>query len=440
VLDPCVEPRRQFSKDATDVRERKDREPRIGFFGHFGQINFGNESTLQAMLYNIRRCVPGAELTCICTNPEVTTTSYGVDAVQMNGVFLKPQWLQGDPLSRTLRKIIIGIPSEVFRWYKAVCTLKDLDALIVVGTGLLTDAYGLVSWGPYSVFKWSVIARACRCKLLFVSVGAGPIYGPLGRWLIRAALSLADFRSYRDLATMQCVRGIGVRTSHDRVYPDLAFSLPENVMPHDDLQKGRRPVVGLGLMQYAGRLSAESPSDAVYRAYLENLVRFVGWLFGRGYDVRLLIGDIFDRPVTREFKSLLRERLGSYDEERVIDEPIGSVEQLLSQIATTDAVVATRFHNVLLALMLKRPVISISFHQKCVSLMREMGLAEYCQNINQLDAERLIEQFRELERNGDDLRRAIGRKTDEYRSALDEQYGAIGRELRGSRLGARCSI
>ena len=81
MLDPCVEPRRQFSKDATDVRERKDREPRIGFFGHFGQINFGNESTLQAMLYNIRRCVPGAELTCICTNPEVTTTSYGVDAV-----------------------------------------------------------------------------------------------------------------------------------------------------------------------------------------------------------------------------------------------------------------------------------------------------------------------------------------------------------------------
>ena len=53
---------------------------------------------------------------------------------------------------------------------------------IVPGTGLLTDADGLFGWGPYSLFKWSLIAKVCRCKLLLVSVGAGPIYGILGRW------------------------------------------------------------------------------------------------------------------------------------------------------------------------------------------------------------------------------------------------------------------
>jgi polysaccharide pyruvyl transferase WcaK-like protein len=70
--------------------------------------------------------------------------------------------------------------------------------LVVPGTGLLTDAYGLLSWGPYNMFKWSLAAKLRCCKLVFVSVGAGPIYSALGRWLVKSALSLADFRSYRD--------------------------------------------------------------------------------------------------------------------------------------------------------------------------------------------------------------------------------------------------
>ena len=42
--------------------------------------------------------------------------------------------------------------------------------LIVPGTGLLTDAYGLGGWGPYSLFKWSLAAKLRGCRVLFVSV------------------------------------------------------------------------------------------------------------------------------------------------------------------------------------------------------------------------------------------------------------------------------
>ena len=115
--------------------------------------------------------------------------------------------------------------------------LRRTDMLIIPGTGLLTDAYGLLGWGPYNLLKWSLIAKVCRCKLLFVSIGAGPIYGTLGRWFVKAILSLADFRSYRDNSTMQYLKGIGFRADNDRVYPDLAFSLPEAVIPHQDYQE-----------------------------------------------------------------------------------------------------------------------------------------------------------------------------------------------------------
>ena len=40
---------------------------KIALFGTFGTGNLGNECTLQAMLLNIRRRVPNAEVSCICT-------------------------------------------------------------------------------------------------------------------------------------------------------------------------------------------------------------------------------------------------------------------------------------------------------------------------------------------------------------------------------------
>jgi len=421
------------------LREGKEKRKKICLFGNFGQINFGNESTLQAILYHLRRHSPDAEVTCICTNPEATTTSYNIFTVSSRGIFFKPAWLSGHPLARLVRKIIIGIPSEVYRWLAAFKTLIDMDMLIVSGTGLLTDAYGLFTWGPYNLFKWSLVAKLCRCKLLFVSVGAGPIHRPIGRYLVRAALSLADFRSYRDKTTLKCLQGIGFPTRNDRVYPDLAFSLPEAEIPQDGIQKRRRLVVGLGLMEYAGMSSVEGPSKAIYLAYLENLVIFVQWLLAYNYDVRLLIGDIADKPVTQEFRRLLNERSSIYDERRIIDESIFSVEHLLSQLAATDLVVATRFHNVLLALVLNKPVISISFHHKCVSLMGEMGLSDYCQDINHLDYKRLTERFCELEKNAEKLKPLIKRKTEEFRRALDEQYNYIFKEFFGS-VGRRPSV
>jgi polysaccharide pyruvyl transferase WcaK-like protein len=260
-------------------------------------------------------------------------------------------------------------------------------------------------------------------------VGAGPLYGRAGRFLVKTALSLADFRSYRDESSRRCLEGIGFRAGKDPVYPDLAFSLPESMVPRGHDSEGRRPVVGLGLMEYAGRISVERPTTSVYSAYLEALVEFTEWLFAHGYDIRLLIGDYVDKHVTQEFKSLLKKRSVMYGEERIIDEPITSVDDLLKQLAATDVVVATRFHNVLLALLLNKPVIAISFHHKCASLMSQMGLSEYCQDINRLSSVRLIEQFSQLRQSSDGVKRMIMEEVKACRDALDEQYGVILRKI-----------
>jgi polysaccharide pyruvyl transferase WcaK-like protein len=400
------------------------RQQKIAFFGAFGQGNFGNDSTLQAMLYYLRRLAPDVEFNCICTGPETVATTFGITAVPSRPVVVKP-WAVRAPLARLARRLFVRGPSEPYRWLKGVKTLWGTEALIIPGTGLLTDAYGLFHWGPYDMFRWSVTAKLCRCKLFFVSVGAGPVYSRIGRFFVKAALSLADFRSYRDESTVQYLKGVGFQAGSDPVYPDLAFSLPESLIPRGHHSEGGRLVVGLGLMGHAGRYSVERPTSAIYAAYLETLVEFVKWLLAHEFNVRLLNADLGDIPAAREFRSLLKERVATREEGRIIDEPAASAEDLLAQLVATDLVVATRFHNVLLALLLNKPVLAISFHHKCSSLMNQMGLSEYCQDINRLNSARLVEQFRQLHQNAGGVKRMIREKVAACRDALDEQYGII---------------
>ena len=404
------------------------RQARIAFFGHFGRSNiggnFGNESTLLAIVRYFRDVLPYADFKCICTGAETVARDYNISAVPSRDAILTTVAPRSS-LGRFARKLIAGIPCEVYRWFKGVKTLWGADALVVPGTGLLTDAHTLFNWGPYEMFRWSVTAKMCNCKLLFVSVGAGPIYSRTGRLFVKAALSLADYRSYRDESTLQYLQGIGFRSGNDLVYPDLVFSLPKHLIPRGPNGDKRRRVVGLGVMDYAGKYSVEAPTSAAQSAYLETLVSFVSWLLVHEYNVRLLIGDQVDTPVTQHLKSLLKERSVTQEEGRLIDESVASVDDLLKQLATVDLVVATRYHNVVLALLLNKPVIAISFHHKCSSLMRQMGLPEYCQDINDLQADRLIEQFCNLEENAERLRPLIKEKTEVFRRSLNEQYSFI---------------
>jgi polysaccharide pyruvyl transferase WcaK-like protein len=179
------------------------------------------------------------------------------------------------------------------------------------------------------------------------------------------------------------------------------------------------------MIDYPGKYGAASPRVEAYRTYLENMVVFARWLLNQENDVRLLIGDLCDTPTIGEFRGLLRERLSEGDDAHILDQPIASVEELLSQIAETDVVVATRFHNVLLALLCNKPVISISFHDKCASLMNAMGLQEYCLDISALKADALIEKFCDLKTNADKLKPLIREKTSQFREVLEEQYKSI---------------
>ena len=417
----------------------------IMFFGNFGTQNLGNECTLQAIIQNARRFLPGATVSCVCTDPLATSAAHGIPAFRISrrygeGVTAGSGRRHRNPVSRLIRRLVVRLPREVGEWVTAFRTLKGTRMLVMTGTGMLGD-FGI---GPfdlhYEILKWAILARVRGSKLLFVSVGAGPIAHPLSRWIVKAALSLADYRSYRDEFSQRYLESIGFNSSQDRVCPDLAFSLATSeILPSPDARRNANGrVVGLGLMEYYGQRRSPEEGERIYQRYVERVAGFAAWLLEHGYTVRLLVGDLsYDKRVKADVRRLLEDKGWGRDTERIIDEPISSAEDLYAQLARTDMVVATRFHNVLLALMLNRPVIALSYHEKMRSLMAGMGLAQYCQDAALLDVPGLIAQFTRLERNAETLSASMKRKAEEYRAALDEQYGRIfGDLVRADRLAA----
>jgi polysaccharide pyruvyl transferase WcaK-like protein len=101
------------------------------------------------------------------------------------------------------------------------------------------------------------------------------------------------------------------------------------------------------------------------------------------------------------------------------------VEQLWQQLAETDVVVATRFHNVLLALMLGKPVLALAYHEKVTSLMASVGLARHCHPVSPLDPETLLGRFEAVEAEAPAIERSLVAKAAQNRMSLEEQYGRI---------------
>ena len=414
-----------------DNRERGQQVKRIALWGNFGTLNLGNECTLAAMLHNLRRRLPKAELLCICSEPRDTELRHQIRAVPMRA---EAAHQTTKPMLRPLRQLR-RLARECRAWIRAFAVMRHVDTLMIVGTGIMTDSGEGALGFPYELFKWSLVTRLCGGNLLFVSVGVESMTKPLTRAFLKAAFHLAVYRSCRDINSKQLMRAIGFPGGHDKVYPDVAFSLPEDalipikfVLTSITSPKKRRKVVAIGLYNYRDRGTGGGDAASAYSGYLHRICSFIIWLLRHGYSVRVIIGDYaYDEKVRTDVRAALQARGETLKAEFYSDEPARSFEELIAQIESVDLVVASRFHNVLLSLILGKPVVSVSYDTKNEALMSQFGLTDYCQALDSLDVDHLLKQFRDLEQQAPLLRSSIQRKTWQLRVSLEEQYDLIQR-------------
>lgn len=400
---------------------------RIAFLGIFGSGNLGNDASLEAMLQFVRRARPDAKLTCVCPQPAEVRQVYGIDAVRMSWPGFATPWF------RVLNTLLFRLPTRIVNLIRAVIHARRFDLIIIPGTGIFDD-FGEGPWGvPLGLFRWCLACQLTRKPLALVSIGAGPIHHPVSRWFMLKSAAIARYRSYRDALSRNYMKSVGFDSQADPIYPDLAFGLhaPQAAKARDGAPPGDTLTVGLGIMTYYGWRNDTEKGAALFDAYLLKLQAFLTELLQRGYRVRLLLGDRVDQLALTTLMQRVQTAMPGLAADRLSAPEAASLGELMSIIAETDVVVATRFHNIVGALSMGKPVISIGYAQKNDVLLGQMGLSEFCQSIERLDVDLLRRQFDRLIAEREHHARAIWAKTDELRRQLGAQEAVITELLLG---------
>ncbi|WP_330302893.1 MULTISPECIES: polysaccharide pyruvyl transferase family protein [unclassified Streptomyces] len=388
-----------------------DKAPvRVGVFGLLGSGNLGNDGSLEAVLGYLRAEHPDAVVDALCGGPEAVTTRFGIPATRLH-------WNRGEYRTASRAGAIaakgLGKLADVFR---TAAWVRRHDVVIVPGMGVLEATLPLRPWGfPYSLFLLCASGRLLSTRVALVSVGAATIGNRPTRALVRWSARLATYRSYRDAQSRDAMRAMGVDTARDEVYPDLAFSLPA---PPASAPSGSPGPVCVGVMDFHGGNDDRARAEEIYRRYLDGTIRFVRVLAEEGRPVRLLTGDECDASVVAAI-------LDAVDSPLVTAAEPSSLADLMKEMAAADTVVAVRYHNLICALKTGTPVLALSYAAKSDALMDRMGLGAFCHPAREVDADRLLEQFRALEKRSAELRQTLAERNRAAARQLEDQFSSL---------------
>lgn len=383
---------------------------RVGVFGLLGSGNLGNDGSLEAVLGYLRDRHPEAAVDALCGGPEAVTARYGIPATRLH-------WYRGEYRTASRAGAIVGKGlGKLVDVFRTASWVRRHDVVIVPGMGVLEATLPLRPWGfPYALFLLCASGRLLRTRVALVSVGAAEIRNRPTRALVRWSGRLAAYRSYRDAQSRDAMRAMGVDTARDKVYPDLAFSLPA---PRSGEPSGAPGPVCVGVMDFHGGNDDRARAEEIYRRYLDGTTRFVRTLVEEGRPVRLLTGDTCDASVVAAI-------LDAVDSPLVTAAEPASLADLMNEMAAADTVVAVRYHNLICALKTGTPALALSYAAKSDALMEGMGLGAYCHPAREVDADRLLEQFRALEKRSAELRRTLAERNQAAARQLDDQFDEL---------------
>jgi polysaccharide pyruvyl transferase WcaK-like protein len=413
-------------------------DTKIGLLQHVGGGNLGDDATLAAVAANIRRRWPNVEIVAFSMNPHDTEKRHGIMShpIRRKGwsIGYKPAGTEAT-LTETVKALtrkygaifyllkaanaLVRLPSEVLRELSFLASsrrnIKSVDLLIISGGGGLTEKDG--PWGfPYTIFKWVVLARSAGVRCMFLNLGAGPLTQPLSKFFVTRALLAADYVSFRDNKSRALVYGIGFRRK-SRVFPDSVYGLEVATT---------KTQIGFAPMPYPDRgpRGYRAEKDQIfYDEFIRKLAMFASWLVGQSYALTIFGTDIgVDPRAIEDLQMALRSNHGITASQYSVNQP---ADDLLATMSGVDYVVTCRFHGVVFAHLLNKPVLAIAHHQKVVDLMTDLELSSYCVDIRDFDLKLLTERFASMVINADEIKSRMAASLTRNKQRLTSQFDEL---------------
>lgn len=437
----------------------RERRPRLGIFGHVGNGNLGDEAIVASVIQATRKRFPEAELIGFTLTPDDTRERHGISAHPIRRFAnISNEWVKAGGFCNNTKKkdgkgVLEQLKEGIKRFPIAYAVLKKtqaaveapgkvleearfliessrhlagLDMLIVAGSQQLIDYVEGGPWGhPYTVLKWVAMARIRNVQVAFLSCGVGPINTWLGRLFVSLSLRLANYRSFRDEASISCVQQLGV-AGENYFVPDLAFGLSLSAADALRRPEGVPLIVGVNPVPYWDAGAWVGGGPVAYRRYIRTLADFASWLIESGYWVLFFPTQLkLDPPVIKDIRLAMRDQSGTGGAGGVLDVHIDSFEEMTAALAMTDVVIGTRFHAIVLSCVLKKPVLAIAYAVKTNNLMEQMGQSDSVLSIGDLCVAGLRERLEALESRAAIVEAELAKRTEVNRISVSLQYEKV---------------
>jgi polysaccharide pyruvyl transferase WcaK-like protein len=410
---------------------------KIALLHHTGCGNLGDDAIIDAVVSNIRRRWDKAEITVFSMNPDDTAKRHEIPSrpirrYRWEAAYRSPKIKSAQPGKHKLRSWFRKTRNPVVRLPRAAFgelvflvesyrILKSFD-LLVSGGGQLTERGGPWSF-PYALFIWGVMAKWANVRCVYLNVGAGPLNHPVSRFFVPRALSAADYVSFRDQQSQELASDLGF-AGRSHVFPDNVYSFEVNSIGVP-AEEANQPLVGVAPMPYpfSDLLKYPSNADAIQEELIDKMATFASLLVRQSYSLTLFGSDIRSDPsAIEDLRRVLRNRHHISTPEF---DPLESVSELLSRMSAMDYVVTCRFHGVVFAHLLNKPVLAIAHHPKVTDLMNALGLSKYCVDMRTFDPIRLVDTFTSLVGDTEAIKRSMAASLIDRRARLATQFDGL---------------
>ncbi len=219
----------------------------------------------------------------------------------------------------------------------------------------------------------------------------------------------------------------------EAVAPDLAFAHPASTLANPE--PGR---IVVGVMAYYGKEDDPTRGADIRRTYVSTLAEALAQLVKAGDQVVLVPGDRVDVDVARDVRAAILSSDPALPVDAVSVRDFDDFTELTEEMAHAEVVIASRFHNLICALRLARPTVSVGYAVKNRNLMRALGVDGFCQDIMLLDSNQLLGQVRAARENSGALTARIRQGTLEWAEEVERLLERVATETLG--LPARGSL
>jgi polysaccharide pyruvyl transferase CsaB len=310
--------------------------PKIGITGSYGGLNLGDEAILQSMIEQLRREVPGVEITVFSRNAEDTKRRHKVE-----------------------RAIAVRKLSRA----EVAPEIERLDLLLFGGGGILYDADARL------YLREVLVAKEHHVPVMLFAVGAGPIKDPVVQQAVREALEGVAAVTVRERSAQQCLEECGVSDVVVTADPALLLkpeALPRSVLKIEGLDGGRR-LIGMSVREPG--VAAPDLDPNVYHSLLANAA---------DYMVDRFDADIVFVPMEHSMQDLQHShaviaKMLRPQRARVLNGEYRS-GQILALMGRFHFAVGMRLHFLIFAALRGVPFVALPYAGKVAGFLEDLNL------------------------------------------------------------------